>query len=134
MIVGFGIDLVEIRRMRALLQRHPERAARRLFTDAERARCEDRARPVECYAARFAAKEAFLKALGTGLSGGIGWHDVEVAVDEAGRPRLVVRGAAAERLEALGGTRTHLSFSHEAGTSVAAVVIEAPESRAAEGP
>jgi holo-[acyl-carrier protein] synthase len=123
-ILGIGIDQVEIDRIASLLEREPERARERLFTAAERDTCEDRARPAQCYAARFAAKEAFLKALGTGLGRGISWQDVEVVVGDGGRPELLTRGKARLLLEEIGGRAVHLSFSHEAGLAVAAVVIE----------
>jgi holo-[acyl-carrier protein] synthase len=124
MIVGLGIDRVQISRMEKLLKRHAERAAKRLFTAEERAVCERRARPAECFAARFAAKEAFLKAIGTGLSDGIRWCDVEVVVTETGGPRLIASGPAEARLGEIGGARTHVSFSHEGGAAVAVVLIE----------
>lgn len=125
MIVGVGIDQVEVDRMDGLLSRRPGRAAERLFTSGERTFCEKRSRPAECFAARFAAKEAFLKALGTGLGRGISWHEVEVVVpDGGGRPRLRVTGTAARRLREAGGGSLHVSFTHEAGAATAMVVIE----------
>lgn len=123
-MVGLGIDIVEVARVRALLQRHPERAPARLFAPEERADCERRARPEECLAARFAAKEAFLKALGTGLRDGLSWREIRVRQDGRGCPELVLSGGAAERLRRRGGGRVHLSLSHEAGLAVAVVVIE----------
>jgi holo-[acyl-carrier protein] synthase len=125
MIVGIGIDQVEIDRMEGLLSRRPTRAAERLFTAGERGTCRGRARPAECFAARFAAKEAFLKALGTGLGRGVAWHEVEVVVpDGGGRPRLRLSGTAARRLREAGGGSVHLSFTHEAGAATAMVVLE----------
>lgn len=125
MIVGIGIDQVDVERMEGVLSRRPERAAERLFTAAERRTCRERASPAECFAARFAAKEAFLKALGTGLGRGIAWHEVEVVVpDGGGRPRLRVFGTAARRLREAGGSSVHLSFTHEAGAATAMVVLE----------
>lgn len=124
-IVGVGLDVIEVARMEAVLRRHPERAAARLFTAAERAACARRARPAECFAARFAAKEALLKALGCGLGGGLSWRDMEVAANERGDPHLVLSGAARALLRRRGGTRTHLSFSHDAGIAAAVVVVEA---------
>ena len=125
MIVGIGIDRIEIQRVAKVLARHPGRAAERLFTASERAACSRRADAATCYAARFAAKEAFLKALGTGLSGGIGWHDVAVTAREGGQPVIIASGAAQELLEARGATSIHVSFSHDGGSAVAIVVIEA---------
>ena len=87
--------MLEISRMERVLARRPS-FARRVFTDEERAYCEKSARPAEHYAARFAAREAVLKALGTGFSGGIGLRDVSVTRDEAGRPRVLLAGRAAE--------------------------------------
>lgn len=124
MIVGVGIDVVEVRRMRELLSRHPERAPARLFTPEERAWCEARASPAECYAARFAAKEALLKALGRGLSAGIEWRDIRVVSDGNGRPRLELAGRAREQLVEIGGRRLHVSLSHDGGLAVAIVILE----------
>lgn len=124
MIVGIGIDQVEVARIRALLERRPERAAERLFTDRERSFCRGRADPSECYAARFAAKEAYLKAVGTGWTGGLGWRQVEVVTGPSGRPGLRLSGEAERRLREAGGGTAHLSFTHEAGVAAAVVVIE----------
>jgi len=129
-IIGIGIDQVKVDRIEALLEREPERAAERLFSDAERERCGARMRWAECLAARFAAKEAFLKALGTGLSGGISWREIEVEIDANGAPRLRLRGAALRRLHERGGRRTFLSFTHEGGLAVAVAVIEGSEEEA----
>lgn len=124
MIVGVGIDQVEVERMAALLRRHPRRARERLFTPRERERCDATRRPAECFAVRFAAKEAFLKALGTGLALGMRWREVEVVAEEDGRPRLRVSGTAARRLREAGGRSLHLSCTHEAGVAGAVVVVE----------
>ena len=124
MIVGIGIDRIEIQRVAEVLARHPDRAAERLFTPAERAACARKADSASCFAARFAAKEAFLKALGTGLSGGITWQDVAVTVRDGGQPVIVASGAAEEVLQARGAASVHLSFSHDGGSAVAIVVIE----------
>ena len=124
MIIGVGIDHARIDRVQDLLARHPERSRDRLFTDVERQACEGRQRVAECYAARFAAKEAFVKALGTGLRAGMRWTDIEVSVDEGGRPELVLHRAAARALERSGAGRVHLSFTHEGGVAAAIVVIE----------
>jgi len=124
MIIGVGIDHARIDRVRDLMDRHPERSRERLFTDAECRACEGRQRVPECYAARFAAKEAFVKALGTGLREGMRWTDIEVSMDQAGRPELVLHGAAARSLERAGAGRVHLSFTHEGGVAAAIVVIE----------
>jgi len=125
MVIGIGIDHARIDRVRSLLDRFPERGRQRLFTDAERQACEGRARASECYAARFAAKEAFVKALGTGLREGIRWTDIEVLTDRTGRPELLLRGAAVRVFRQAGGTRAHVSFTHEGGIAAAVVVLEA---------
>jgi holo-[acyl-carrier protein] synthase len=124
MIVGVGIDRVEIRRVADVMNRHPERAAARLFTPGERRACAGKPDPDACFAARFAAKEAFLKALGTGLAGGISWHDVEVASRDGGRPEILASGVAASRLRDRSASSIHVSFSHDGGCAVAIVVIE----------
>lgn len=124
MIVGIGVDLVRTDRIAGLLERKPERASRRLFSEEERAACRGRSRPEECFAARFAAKEAFLKALGTGWARGIGWHEVEVSTGSGSPPYLRLTGTAAARLREAGGHRVHLSFTHEGGVAAAVVIIE----------
>jgi len=123
-IIGLGIDLVEVSRIEAILIRHPARARDRLFTALELADCEGRRDSIVCLAARFAAKEAFLKALGTGLRAGIAWRDISIRRGEFGRPELVVTGRAAEKLEQLGGSAAHVSLTHDAGFAAAVVAIE----------
>ena len=122
-IVGVGIDHVDAGRIAGLLERFGERGERRLFTEGELERCRDRPRPAECLAARFAAKEAFVKALGTGFRG-MAWTDIEVRGREGDPPRLALHGGARAAFEGRGGTRTHVSLTHEAGSATAVVVIE----------
>lgn len=124
MILGLGIDLVHIERLERVLARHPERALERFFTTRERDSCLERARPHECLAARLAVKEAFLKAIGTGLRDGIAWTEMDVRAGPRGRPSLRVSGRARERLDDLGVARTHVSISHDAGVAVAVVVLD----------
>ncbi len=124
MIVGIGIDYVEVERIAELLERHPGRFVDRVFTPAERAECEGRAEPAFCYAGRFAAKEAFVKALGTGVADGIVWRDVEVTIRDGGQPALAISGRALDRMRERGGSIVHVSFSHDGGRAVAVVVIE----------
>jgi holo-[acyl-carrier protein] synthase len=119
-IEGLGVDIVEIDRMAVALKRHP-RMKERLFSEAERAYCDSRNRPEVHYALRFAAKEAVLKALGTGFSG-MSFRDVEVARDGTGRPQPTLHGRAAEAAEALGVTELHLSLSYTHTTAVASAV------------
>jgi holo-[acyl-carrier protein] synthase len=116
-ILGTGIDIVDVARLERLLGRWP-RMAGRLFTEAERSYAARRSRPAEHLAARFAAKEAAFKALGTGWPA-LGWHDVEVVPTERG-PRLALAGAAA----ALAGDATALvSLSHDGGLAIAQVLL-----------
>lgn len=125
MIVGIGIDLVETRRLRQALERHGERARRRLFSARELADCERRSDAGECLAASFAAKEAALKALGTGKLSTIRWTDLEVLRQRSGRPQLELGGGALAQAERLGATRVWVSVSHEGGLACAVVVLEA---------
>jgi len=119
-VIGVGIDLVDVDRFRASLARTPT-MRERMFTPAERAYAESAVDPTERYAARFAAKEAVMKALGVGL-GAFGFHDVEVARDEGGRPSLLVAGPA-EVLAVERGVRAwQVSLTHTA-TSAGAVVV-----------
>lgn len=124
MIKGLGIDAVEIERIREVLASYGGRARRRLFTDAEQEYCEDQSRPEVSYAARFAAKEAFSKALGTGMAEGLGWKDVEVERTASGCPRLKLSDNARARMRDLGAEHAHVSLTHTAATAVAVVVLE----------
>lgn len=125
MILGIGIDHVDSERIADLLDRFGERGEQRLFTDRELANCRGRPRPSECLAARFAAKEAFAKALGTGLRG-MTWTDIEVRGGEGEPPYLELHGGAREAVEARGATRVHVSLTHEAGSAMAVVILEGP--------
>lgn len=115
MILGLGIDVCDIERFGASLDRTPE-LRDRLFTDRERRL------PLASLAARFAAKEALAKALGAPI--GLAWHDVEVVSADSGRPSLAMTGTVGEACDALGVTSTHLSLSHDAGIASAVVVLE----------
>ena len=121
MIVGVGIDVVPVARFAEALERNPKLAAR-LFTDAERTSGTGGPRSAESLAARFAAKEAMAKALGS--PGGMHWTDAEIVTDGAGRPNVEVRGSIAERAAALGVTRWHVSLSHDGGIAAATVIAE----------
>ncbi len=124
MIVSIGIDIIEVVRIREVLLRTP-RFAERVFTTAERAYCDSRgAVSAQHYAARFAAKEAALKALQTGWRGGIGWQDVEVASRESGAPYLIFTGQLLVVFQKFGATATHLSMSHTSQHAIAQVVLE----------
>ncbi|MHC4948180.1 MAG: holo-ACP synthase [Planctomycetota bacterium] len=122
-IVGLGVDLVDVDRIERMLAEHGERFVDRCFTPAERAYAEagDRRRP-ERYAARFACKEAALKALGTGWRSGIAWTDVGVVTEPSGRPRLVVTGEAARIAAGLGIVAWHVSLSHTDRAATATVI------------
>ena len=124
MIVSIGIDLTEISRVREALARTP-RLRERVFTEREQEYCEARgAAAAQHYAARFAAKEAAFKALGTGWSGGLSWRDAEVVPAANGAPALALHGRARVLFDALGATHAHVSLSHTAQHAVAHVVFE----------
>ena len=129
MIIGFGADLCDIRRVADALERHGERFSRRLFTAAEREYCDARAARAPCYAKRFAAKEACAKALGVGISHGVGWLDMSVVNLSSGRPTMELTGGAAAQLQKItppGMTaRVHLTLTDEEPYAQAMVLIEA---------
>ena len=120
---GLGTDLVAVDRVERLLTRHGERFLARVFTPGERAECLRRARPAVHLAARLAAKEAAMKALGSGWGAGVGWRDIEVRSDGETPPVLRLTGAAEARAVARGALRTWVSLSHDGGYALAAVVL-----------
>jgi holo-[acyl-carrier protein] synthase len=124
MIVAIGIDLVEVDRIAEVFKRRGDRFRERVFTEREIDYCEKRASRIASYAARFAAKEAMMKALGTGWSDGIGWRDIEVIASSNGRPSLELHGRAFERLREIGANRSHLSLTHSGNFAIAHVVLE----------
>lgn len=124
MVLGIGIDIVEIARVRRLMERWQERFLRRVFTDEELAYAHARRDPAEHLAARFAAKEATLKALGTGLSMGVRWREMEVRRVRGQRPTLALSGRTAELGAARGIRRLHVSLTHDGGLAVAQVLAE----------
>jgi holo-[acyl-carrier protein] synthase len=124
MIIGIGVDLVEISRVRSLIASQGERAVLRLFTESERRYCGDMANPARHYAVRVAAKEAAFKALGTGWARGVQWKDVEVERLASGQPILHLHGAALGEAEKLGATRFFVSLTHDQLVSAAVVVLE----------
>jgi holo-[acyl-carrier protein] synthase len=123
-IVGTGVDLCEVDRIRAAVERHGQRFKQRVFTDREIAYSERKANPYERYAARFAAKEAGMKALGTGWRGGIAWRDFEVTNLPTGRPTLAFHGKAAEIANRLGVRNVALSLTHTGVQAMAVVILE----------
>ena len=124
MIVGTGIDIVEVPRVAAAIERFGRRFVERVFTRAEIDYCESKANRVERFAARFAAKEAAMKALGTGWRHGVTWRDVEVRREPGGRPTLAFSGKAAEFASQLGMVRVSVSLSHTASEAIAQVILE----------
>jgi len=124
MIVGTGVDIAEVARIRAAMERFGERFLKRVFTPEEVRYCLGKTNTAERLAARFAAKEAGMKAIGTGLRFGITWHDVEVVRLPGQRPILKFSGKAAEFAARLGCKRTHLSLSHTADQAIAHVILE----------
>lgn len=124
MILGTGMDIVNIERIERVCHRWGDRFLGRVYTKGEIDRCRKRARPSECFAARFAAKEAFLKAIGSGLRNGIHWRQIEVENDLVGKPFLLLHGRAKEVLEAYRIERTFLTLSHDRPFAVAHVLLE----------
>lgn len=122
MILGIGIDLTPVERIAAAMARHGGRFEGKVFTEGERAYCQAKARPAEHYAARFAAKEAALKALG--VPEGLRWHELEVVSSSGGAPVLRLAGEAARAAAARGIVRMHLSLTHAGGQAAAVVVCE----------
>jgi holo-[acyl-carrier protein] synthase len=124
MVVGVGTDLMEIARIAQSIARYGDRFLRRVFTPREIAYCQRKKNAAESFAARFAAKEAGAKALGTGISHGVGWLELEVAREPSGKPRLELTGRAAEWARHLGVVRTSLSLTHSRDVALAVVVME----------
>jgi holo-[acyl-carrier protein] synthase len=127
-----GIDLVEVRRIDRLLVKWGDRFTGRFFATGEVAYCSSKARPAIHFAARFAAKESFLKSLGIGLGMGVHLRDIEVSRDRRGKPALTLHGRAASMLAERDVTAVHLSLTHTAEHAVAAVVLETGAKRKTE--
>jgi holo-[acyl-carrier protein] synthase len=123
-IIGVGVDIVAVARIQKMLDRERDAFLARAFTAAERDYCLERGRPAESLAARFAAKEAVMKVLGTGWAEGVGFLQVEVTRDEKGNPGLELSGEAAAVAKKLGIGRMHLSLSHTSDHAVALAVAE----------
>jgi holo-[acyl-carrier protein] synthase len=124
LIVGTGVDLAEVSRIRSSFERFGERFRDRVFTPLEIAYVEKKANKYERYAGRFAAKEAGMKAIGTGWKRGVTWHDFEVVNLPSGRPTLKLSGAAAEVANQLGVTAILLSITHTSELGMAHVILE----------
>jgi holo-[acyl-carrier protein] synthase len=124
MIVGSGIDLAEIDRIQRSVERYGQRFLDRVYTASEQAYCLRKRKSAESLAARFAAKEAGAKALGTGISHGVNWLEIEVVREAGGRPTLRFHGRAAEFAARLSSVRVALSITHTATLAMASVVLE----------
>lgn len=127
MIMGLGIDIVELDRISRMLERHGEAFLRKVLTPEELLHVPTQA--TAFVAARFAAKEAAVKALGTGFSHGIGLHHIAVHKSSTGQPELRLYGPAAARMASLGATRAHLSLTHGRDTAAAVVILEADHAK-----
>ncbi|HVQ76869.1 MAG TPA: holo-ACP synthase [Candidatus Binatia bacterium] len=122
-IRGIGVDLAQIPRMRRVLERWEERFLQRVFTEREIAYCRRRRDPVPHLAARFAAKEAVLKALGTGLQMGVNWREIEVCRERGQAPTVVLSGRCRALAEALGAERVLVSLTHDGDYALAEVIL-----------
>jgi holo-[acyl-carrier protein] synthase len=123
-IVGTGIDIAEVPRIRKSIERFGDRFLNRIYSAGEIRYCDSKANRAERYAARFAAKEAAMKALGTGWSRGVRWRDCEVVRMPGGRPSIVFHGRAGEIAAKLGVTNASLSLTHTADQAMAQVILE----------
>jgi holo-[acyl-carrier protein] synthase len=124
MVYGIGVDLVKISRIQRALETFGERFQEKVFTDRERSYCLSKARPTRYWAMRFAAKEAFSKAIGLGMRHGIRWKDIEVTSDSFGKPELVLHGRAKEICRDAGIKNSFLTLTDEDGYAVAVVILE----------
>ncbi len=127
MIHGIGIDLIEVERIGKTTLRYGDRFYTKIFTENEINYCKSKSNlnnQSQCFAARFAAKEAFLKAIGTGLRNGLHWKDVEVSNDNLGKPNLVLRNTALEIIKKIKTSNISLSISHTKNAAIAVVILE----------
>jgi holo-[acyl-carrier protein] synthase len=124
MLIGTGVDLIEIERIANSIERYGERFLRRVYTDREIAYCNRKRASAESFAARFAAKEAGAKALGTGISRGVTWSEFQIEREPSGRPILELRGRAAQLADELGVKRISLSLTHTGSLAMATVMME----------
>lgn len=124
MIVGIGADVAEIERIRNSIQQYGDRFLNRVYTEQEQAYASSKANAAERFAARFAAKEAGMKAIGTGWRGGVTWKDFEIVNERSGKPTLRLNGAAHKIAEALGVEHVSVSLSHTAISAFAVVILE----------
>jgi holo-[acyl-carrier protein] synthase len=124
MIVGLGVDIAEVDRIEAAIQRHGRAFLNRIFTPAEIAYCEKHRNRAERFAGRFAAKEAAMKALGTGWTSGVRWVDIEVVREPSGKPTVKLSGATREIADRLGVKNIALTITHSGNTALAQVIFE----------
>lgn len=124
MIIAIGIDLVEVSRLEEVFARRGDRFRARVFTESETNYCESLGSKFASYAARFAAKEAVMKALGTGWSEGVGWKDIEVVSRPGIAPAIILHKRALDRMGEIGASRVHVSLTHSGDLAIAQVVLE----------
>ena len=124
MILGTGVDIAEVPRIRETIERFGDRFLRRIFTEGEIRYCERKARRFESYAARFAAKEAVMKAMGTGWNRYVGWREIEVVRERGHAPTIVLSGKAAEYARRKRIAAFHLSITHTEASAMAHVIAE----------
>ena len=124
MIIGLGVDIAEIDRIEAAVKRHGQAFLERVFTQAEVSYCERHKKKFERYAGRFAAKEAAMKALGTGWRKGVRWRDIEVKNQPGGKPVILFAGASGEHAKRLGAKRYSVSITHSGNLAFAEVILE----------
>ncbi|MGA8028675.1 MAG: holo-ACP synthase [Bryobacteraceae bacterium] len=124
MILGIGTDLAEVARIRNSIAQYGERFLSRIYTEGERAYASSKANAVERFAARFAAKEAGMKAIGTGWRRGVTWKDFEVANERSGRPALRLSGVARRIADEMGANRISISLTHTSEIAFAVVILE----------
>ncbi len=124
MILGIGIDIIEVERVEAAWQRHGDRFVRRILHPDELAYCLSHKSPGPFLAARFAGKEAISKAFGTGIGAPLGWQDMEICRKESGQPYVVLHGKGQALLAARGGREIHISLSHTAKHATAVAILE----------
>jgi holo-[acyl-carrier protein] synthase len=124
MIIGIGTDIVEVQRLQQAVERFGHRFIRRVFSENEIKYSEGKVNRFQHLAVRFGAKEALLKAMGTGLRGGILWHEIEVRNDELGKPKIFCHGKCLEKLNELGVKHIHVSLTHTEKYGIANVILE----------
>ena len=124
MIIGIGIDIVEVSRLQRSVEKHGDRFLHRIFTQEELHYCQSKANCYQHFAVRFAAKEALLKAIGTGLRGGIRWREIEIVNDKLGKPLMSCKGQCDKVLKTLKANCPMVSLSHTKNYGIAFVVLE----------